>query len=147
MEKAKDEIIKNYFTKYVETALNRARRDYMKSERKRNGIEIVSEPNLLPFIQQRAEEQEGVLSPDMIYDVPWDSETVRLFLKESVDERMVIALSCLTDTELLIVFAKVFRQMTFMEIAEQMGLDSKKVASTYSYARKKMKKGWTKNGI
>lgn len=147
MEKTKDEIIRNCFTKYVETALNRTRRDYIKGERKKNCMEVELESNLWSFMQQKEEEQEGVLSSDMIHEVPWNPEVVRLFLQESVDERMVLTLSCLTDTELLIVFAKVFRQMTFVEIAEHMGWESKKITSCYSYARKKMKKGWMKNGI
>lgn len=147
MKKTNEEIIRNCFTKYVETALNRARRDYMKKEQKRNGKEIMSEPDLLFVIQQEAVDKEDALSQDMIDDIPWRPEAVSLFLRESVDERMLVTLSCLTDTELLIVFAKVFRQMTFMEIAELMGREWEKVASSYAYARKKMKKGWEKNGV
>lgn len=147
MKQTKEEIIKNCFTKYVETALNRARRDYMKKEQKRNGIEIMSEPDLLFVIQQGAEEKDELLSLDRVEKIPWKPEVISSFLREIVDERMLITLSCLTDTELLIVFAKVFRQMTFIDIAELMGWEWEKVASSYSYARKKMKKGWEKNGV
>lgn len=147
MEKAKDEIIRNYFTKYVETALDRTRRDYIKRKQKLDGMEIVSEPEHLFSMQPGETDQEGMATPDMIHGIHWEPEAVRLYLEEMVDNRMMAALSCLTDTELLIVFAKVFRQMTFKEIADMMGWESNKVASSYSYARKKMKKGWIKNGI
>ena len=147
MEKAKDEIIRNYFTKYVETALNRARCDYIKKGKKRSDMEVISEPDLLFLIQLDGRDKEGALSLEMADEISWKPEAVKLYLKESVDDRMLIALSCLTDTELLIVFAKVFRQMTFMDIGDTMGLDWKKVASSYSYARKKMMKGWEKNDV
>lgn len=147
MEKAKDEIIRNCFTKYIETALNRARRDYMKNEQKRNNREVVSELELQFLMKQADEYQDSVLLSDVVCNIPWNPEAVSSYLNESVGEKMVITLSCLTSTELLIVFAKVFRQMTFIDIAERLGLDWKKVASSYSYARKKMKKGWEKNGV
>lgn len=147
MERTKEEIIRYCFTKYVETALDRARRDYMKKDQRRNGMEVSSETELLLSIQQEGEDKEGFLSQDMISAIPWEPETIKAYLKELVDERMLAALSYLTDTELLIVFAKVFRQMTFRNIAEVMGWDWKKVASSYSYARKKLKKGWEQNGV
>ena len=147
MEKAKDEIIRNHFTKYMETALDRARRDYIKRKQKLDGMEIVSEPEQLLSMQQGETDQEGMAAPDMIHGIPWEPGAVRLFLEEMVDDRMMAALSCLTDMELLVVFAKVFRQMTFKDIAGVMGWDPIKVASSYSYARKKMKKGWMRNGV
>ena len=54
------------------------------------------------------------------------------------------AFSCLTDFEVLVVFAKVYRGFTFAEIGMVMGEKAEKIASSYSYARKKMKKGWKK---
>lgn len=147
MRETKEEIIRFCFTKYVETALNRAKRDYMKKEKKRSGMEVISDLELLFLMQQKDGEREDTLSLDMVADIPWKPEAVRSFFVKSVDDRMLTVLSCLTDIELLIVFAKVFRQMKFIDIAEIMGLDWKKVASSYSYARKKMKKGWKKNGI
>ena len=147
MEKTKEGIIRYCFTKYVETALDRARRDYMKKDQRRNGMEVSAESELLFSIQQEDKDKEGFLSQEMISAVPWRAEAIKSFLKELVDERMLAALSYLTDTELLIVFAKVFRQMAFRNIAEVMGGDWKKVASSYSYARKKLRKGWEQNGI
>ena len=147
MEKTKEEIIKYCFTKYIETALDRARRDYMKKDQRRNVLEVSSEPEVLFSIQQESGNKEGFLSQDMISAVPWRAEAIKSFLKELVDERMLAVLLNLTDTELLIVYAKVFRQMTFRNIAEVMGWDWKKVASSYSYARKKLRKGWEQNGV
>ena len=41
-------------------------------------------------------------------------------------------------------FAKVYRGFTFAEIGMVMGEKAEKIASSYSYARKKTKKGWKK---
>lgn len=122
MKKTEDEIIRNCFTKYVETALNRARHDYMKKEQKRNAMEIMSEPDMLIAIHQEAGEKEEALLLDIMDNIPWNCDSVGSFLREFVGERMLTTLLCLTNTELLIVFAKVFRQMTFVDIAERLGI-------------------------
>lgn len=147
MKGTKDENIKGRFTKYVETAIKRARRDYIKEVQKRNSLEELTEPELLILQHANNVEEPDACIMEQIENIPWEPEAIEMFLKEKTDIAMQKALYELTDRELLIVFAKVFRQMTFTEIGSVMGLEGKRVASAYSYARKKMKKGWEKNEL
>lgn len=147
MSGTKDELIKGRFTKYVETAIKRARRDYIKELEKQNRLEELTEPDrLMPERVNDGSEMEVCIT-ELTERIPWEPEAIRLFLKMQTDAGMEDVLSRLTDREIVIVFAKVFREMTFMEIGNIMGLEGKSVASVYSYARKKMKKGWEENGI
>ena len=77
--------------------------------------------------------------------LPFKAEDVRNYLREQIEDERQEALTKLTDSEILILFAKVFLQMTFVEIGDMMERDWKSVASSYSYVRKKLKKGWRKN--
>lgn len=138
-----DEIIRNIFTKYAEIALVRARRNYLEQENRI--IQQEERIELEAVYDEYREENYRFL--EAAFDIPWEAETIRNCLRQQVSERMEAAFLGLTDLEVLIVYAKVFRQLTFVEIGKAMEIDWKKAASIYSYARKKLKKGWEANGI
>lgn len=46
----------------------------------------------------------------------------------------------LTDREILIVYLKVFKELTFVQIGKYMGESWQRIASSYTYARKKIEK-------
>lgn len=146
MERTKEVSIKGCFTKYVETALIRARKDYLKKEQKRQMMEEITEPDLWNLERSEGFEYDSYYMQSEQY-ISWEPENIRAYLENQVSDKMRESLSALTDDELVIVFAKVFWNLTFIEIGIIMSKDWHKVASSYSYARYKIKKGWKKNGI
>lgn len=146
MRGTKDEPEKGAFTKYVEMALMRTRKGYINREQKRQMKEGITDPEQL-CLETGEEAGWDIVQLRLAPNIPWKPECIKSYLKELINERVWASLLILTDTELLIVFAKVFRQLTFREIGVIMEMDWTKVASAYSYARKKLKKGLEKNGI
>lgn len=144
MEKTKEEE-KYRFTKYIETAFIRTRAEFIKKEQKKNALEESLDSG--DSLEENHKETEHSDILDAAIALPWNPESILEFLKEHTEEPMEKCLDSLTDQELIIVFAKVFRQMSFKEIGLFLQMDWKKVASVYSYARKKLRKGWETNGI
>lgn len=138
-----EDIIKGSFTRYVETALKRSKRDYIKKQQKRERMEVPAEMKLLNSIEETGEELDAALlkAPE---EIPWEAGMIKTSMRVCLGEPLWTAFSCLTDFEVLVVFAKVYRRFTFAEIGMVMGEKAEKIASSYSYARKKMKKGWEK---
>lgn len=145
MEDTNEDIIKYCFTSYVSVALKRAKKDYIRREMAINGYECLSdqlcEPSFdiddgKPFLWEEAEE------------IPQTPKAVREYLESQVDEAGKAALDTLTETEILVVYMKIFKQMTYAEIGAEFGFGWKKAGSVYTYARKKMQKGWkNQNGV
>lgn len=143
MKKTKEEQVEACFSKYVETAIKRARRDYMIKEYKQEAIEQLSGLEVI-LNMEGSENQEWNLSED-IENVPWEAEAIHAYMDKIIGNKMEKLLHRLTDDEMVIVFAKVYRQCTFVEISQIMGVKWQKVASSYYYALKKLKKGWGEN--
>ncbi len=137
--------IKNMFTRYVITAVDRTRSSYIDrtAERYAKEYPVEWESGENPYLYDHKiwdqMEQEAAAR------LPFKAEDVRNYLREQIEDERQEALTKLTDSEILILFAKVFLQMTFVEIGDMMERDWKSVASSYSYVRKKLKKGWRKN--
>ncbi len=143
-----EDITRYRFTKYVQTALERKRNAYLQKEYKRNQAEELMAPedllNLAPLLLEH-EEKNG--SQEREHQMSWDAKEIRSYLAEQAGRVWEGRLSVLTDRELLILYAKIFRGLDFEEIGAIMGIDGKQAASSYAYARKKMKKERKKNGI
>lgn len=146
MEETNEDSIKYRFTRYVLVALKRAKKDYIQREIQISGHESLSDELYLepsfditdgkPFLWEEAE------------TIPVTSNTVREYMESQVDEAGKAALDMLTATEVLVVYLKIFRQMTYAEIGDRLDMDWKKAGSIYTYARKKMQKGWkNQNGV
>ena len=141
MKHTRDQVVKASFTSYLESAVRRNRRDFENKEKKRRMAEEVMEPEQLNALTgtETAWEEDPLRT---VGTIPWEPEAIGSYLSTQVSEKMCKCLVTLTDDESIILFAKVFRQLTFKEIGNILGRDWRKVASSYSYARKKLMKGW-----
>lgn len=146
MEDTKD-VIRGRFTRYIETALSRAKRDFLQKKAKIASMEEIMELNWLYLESEKENIKWQTSYMEAALNVLWEPKAVRSFLEEQIEKWMQETLLRLNDEELLIVFAKVFWQLTFAEIADRLGKDEKRISYVYSYARIKLKKGLDKNGI
>lgn len=142
-----NEDIRYRFTSYVSVALKRARRDYINREIKICSHEIpLEEDELCPELSQDSLEEPPFW--EEAGQIPLTPDAVRQYLESQVGDAGRAALDTLTEREILVVFLKVFKQLTYEEIGGLLGIDWKKAGSVYAYARKKMRKGWDKwNGV
>lgn len=139
-KKTKEENIRYHFTGYVLAALKRARRDYICRKMKIDEHESALEETLPEPSFDGADNQP--FSWEETEQIPLTPDAARQYLESQVGESGKAALSSLTDTEILVVFMKVFRQFTYAQIGAYLGMDWKKAGSVFDYAKKKMKKGW-----
>lgn len=146
MEYSEGKTIKYQFTKYVQVALERKRKAYLHKEYKRETEELFKEDQL-NSISILMEDSLRLRSLEREYQMPWDAKQVREYLLEQTEEEWKKCLSVLTDRELLILYAKVIREFNFKEIGAIMGIDKKRIATSYAYARKKMRRERKKDGI
>ena len=140
MKVKKKDNIRYRFTGYVLAALKRAKRDYICREIKISNHEsplekLLPEPlcditDSKPFLWEETEQ------------IPLIPDEVRQYMESQIGESGETALEALTDMEILVVFMKVFRQLTYQEIGRHLGMDYKKAGSDFNYAKKKMRKGW-----
>ena len=145
MKGTNEDFVKGRFTKYLEKAVERSRRDYLRKEQEHTWKEVPKETKIVEY---QLEETEMACVADWMEEierVSWEPEVIRQQLKEWLDMRLWKSMDILTDLELQVVFAKAFRQLTFVEIGNIMGQKPKKIADSYSYARKKIRKEWKKN--
>ena len=145
MKGTNEDFVKGRFTKYLEKAVERSRRDYLRKEQEQTWKEVPKETEIVEY---QLEETEMACVADWMEEVErvsWEPEVIRLQLKEWLDMRLWKSMDILTDLELQVVFAKAFRQLTLVEIGNIMGQKPKKIADSYSYARKKIRKEWKKN--
>lgn len=138
MKETNDKKIEFRFSKYVNTAIKRARRDYLMKECEREAMEQLSGLEMVLNLED-SENQEWNQSEE-IENMPWNAEAICTYLDEHVSVSLGNALHRLTNVEVVIVFAKVYRQCTFEEIGQVMGMKWQKVASAYYYALTKLKK-------
>lgn len=146
MKGTKEDLVKGRFTKYLETAVDRSRRDYIKKEQMRTLREVSKEMEAFEYGPKEPEMEPIETCLESMEDISWEPDIIRQHMKECLDVRLWKSLAALTDTELQVVYAKVYRQLTFAEIGNILEERPEKIANTYSYARKKIKKGWEKNG-
>lgn len=146
MKGTKEDLVKGRFTKYLETAVDRSRRDYIKKEQMRTLREVSKEMEAFEYGPKEPEMEPIETCLESMEDISWEPDIIRQHMKECLDVRLWKSLAALTDTQLQVVYAKVYRQLTFAEIGNILEERPEKIANTYSYARKKIKKGWEKNG-
>lgn len=146
MKGTKEDLVKGRFTKYLETAVDRSRRDYIKKEQTRALREVPKEMEAFEYGHKEPEMKPIENCLESMEDISWEPDLIRRHMKECLGVRLWDCLTVLTDKELQVVYAKVYRQLTFGEIGNILREKPEKIADTYSYARKKIKKGWEKNG-
>jgi len=109
-----EDVIKGSFTRYVEKALKRSKRDYIKKQQRWERMEVPAEVEPLYSKEETGEEVETALvkAPE---EMPWEAEMIKTSMRVCLGEPLWTAFSCLTDFEVLVVFAKVYRGFTFAE--------------------------------
>lgn len=140
MKRAKDEQIKSCFSKYVKTAIKRARRDCLLKKYKTDSVEYLVGSEVISNCNDGVESEWMLL--EEIENVSWEAEPIRAYLENCVGEKLNDRLNCLTDYEIIVLFARVLCQYPFLVIGQKLGQRREKVASAYYYALKKIKKGW-----
>ncbi|MFR5631479.1 MAG: hypothetical protein ACLUFH_00590 [Monoglobales bacterium] len=140
MKRTKEEQLISCFSKYVKTAIKRARRDYLSKIHQTDNEEYLTGDEIISYYEEGTDCER--MLPEEIECVPWEAESIRIYLKEQIDEKLNRHLWHLTDNELIILFARVYCQYPFLIIAQRMGQKQEKVASSYYYALKKLKKRW-----
>lgn len=143
MDETLNESLKNIFLKYLDTALNRTKDKFMIQQDKREQHETVFPDEYFPYeayslLQNGIEEQA----------VPTVKEVaqIRAWICKQTEWDMEQTFNRLTDREIMIVYLKVFKELTFVQIGKYMGESWQRIASSYTYARKKLKRG-IENGL
>lgn len=139
MERTNEDIIRYRFTSYLLVALKRTKRDYICRESKIGGHENLSEEQF--SVPLEATENKSLLWEE-VEKISLTPDAVRQYLESQVGDAAKAALDTLTELEILVVFMKVFKQMTYVEIGKYFDMEWKKAGSVFGYARKKMQKGW-----
>ena len=138
-----DGILKNIFIRYLETAITRTRNAYIKK------MEDTKDELVVPEILQElfTDKTGEICEIQEKLPVDWNPEKIRRWLKAELDKPLWNVMKRLTDFEITLIYAKVFEQKTFVEIAGILKLDWQKVASSYTYARRKIKKELENHGV
>lgn len=102
--------------------------------------EVLKEMEFLEYGPKEPEMEPIENCLESVEDISWESDLIRKYMKEYLGVRLWNCLTVLTDTELQVVYAKVYRQLTFAEIGNILREKPGKIADTYSYARKKIKR-------
>ena len=138
MNETANDPLKNIFIKYLDTALNRTKDRFVKQMERQGKYEIALPDEGLPYDFYRFLEEEAD-----IQRLPAGTEAsqIRSWICGQTQWNLAHAFQRLNDREVVIVYLKVFEKLTFAEIGEKLGEDWKKTASSYTYARKKLRKG------
>lgn len=144
MKGTNGESIRHCFTKYLEVAIERSKKDYLNKQKYHGQWEVPIEPELLREMMRKGNTWTWAPNTE---EMSWNARIIRNYLKEEVDDTMRPIFVCLSDQEILVVFARIFREMSYSDIGTLIGTSGEKAASIYSYAKKKMKKRGKKNEV
>lgn len=133
----KEQELQYRFSKYLETAVKRCRKDYLKKKYKLEKLESLMDPEEIQIKQMDIVQWQY---REIKTGIPLAREAFLDYLEEQVDDVTLGALKNLRFLELDIMYMKVFVQYSYREIAEIVHLQEKQVASIYNYAKKKLRK-------
>lgn len=136
--------IQYQFTKYLETAVKRCRRDYLNKKFRKDKMESPIDIEDFPTFQSDDYYWE---CRDKDMEVPLDITGMMDFLTEHMGEKMWEAQKKLRDVELEILCMRVLKQYSYKEIGVRLHMSEKQAASVYNYAKKKLGKELKKNGF
>ncbi|ANU45014.1 sigma-70 family RNA polymerase sigma factor [Enterocloster clostridioformis] len=126
------------FTKYLETAVKRCRRDYLNKKFRKDKMESPMDIEDFQTLQSGYSYRE-YWDKDM--EVPLDITDMMDFLTEHMGEKMWEAQKKLRDVELEILCMRVLKQYSYKEIGVRLHMSEKQAASVYNYA----KRNWVRN--
>ena len=110
MNETADEALKNIFLKYLDTALNRTKDKFMTQQDKREQHETVFPDEYFPYeaysLSQNDIEEQAVPTVK-------EAAQIRAWICKQTEWDMEQTFNRLTDREILIVYLKVFKELTF----------------------------------
>lgn len=138
MQENSTDSVQNRFTAYLVTAVTNKRIRYMEKRNKQKQIETSSdllEKNYQDFDLQFREyigDQTGFIFED------W--ERFQEFLEKVESDNLCKAVEKLKEREKTLIFARVFGELSFAELGELVGLQSKQAEMAYFYVIRKLRK-------
>lgn len=136
-----DQELQYQFSKYLETAVKRCRKDYLIKKYKHESTE--------DLIASDEFQIETINPPSwQINEDIWGDKVLLLgFLDEHLEEPIINVLKKLRPIELEIFCRKTFAQISYREIAIKTKMNETQAASICNYAKKKITKGASKKWI
>lgn len=134
------------FTKYLEVAVKRTRKDYLHKRYRKENLEVLSESDVegsVDFEKQYRQMQEERRTVDSSYKWDWFLQ----YMECNAEEQVIDAMKNLREAEFEIVCLRVLEDMAFEKIAALLAMEKKRVVSMYYYALKKLRKELTNNGF
>ena len=138
MNESADGPLKNTFIIHLGTALNRTKDKFIKRMERQEQYETILPEEDLSYDFYRFPEEKADMQR---LPVGADASRIRSWICGQTQCNLAHSFQRLNDREVVIVYLKVFEKLTFAEIGEKLGEDWKKTASSYTYARKKLRKG------
>lgn len=136
-----DQELQYQFSKYLETAVKRCRKDYLIKKYKHENTEDLIAPDEFQIAT--------INHPSLqINEDIWVDRGLLLgFLDVHLEEPTINALKKLRPIELEIFCRKTFAQNSYREIAVKTKMNETQAASICNYAKKKLRKELQKNGF
>ena len=138
MNESANDPLKNIFIKYLDTALNRTKDKFIKRMERQEQYETILPEEYLSYDFYRFPEEKADMQR---LPVGADASRIRSWICGQTQWNLAHSFQRLNDREVVIVYLRVFEQLTFAEIGKRIGEDWQKTASSYTYARKKLRKG------
>lgn len=139
MKNQHTESLQNRFTAYLVAAVVNKRIRYMGKKK-----QLVRKENVQPDIEIKSymdfDAQYHNFVGEQTAFVLEDWERFRDFMESLESERLLSALSKLKERERKILFARVFGELTFIELGEKFGMKPKQAEMSYYYILRKLRK-------
>ena len=139
-EEMNGDIVQNTFTRYVWTALLRGRRDYLRKQYRTESAEYLLGEEWLNTQMAGQELSWDTMSLESLPELTQEPKQIRSWLQDQVGCRLARALKKLSDQEIIVLYAKVYWDMTFREIGQFLKMDWERAVAVYTYARTKIRK-------
>lgn len=139
MTKHNTDSVQNRFTAYLVSAVMNRRINYM--EKRKNMLQketLITEQEIKRYLN--FEKQYQRFLDGQQYAVLEDWEKFRDFLLAMGSDNLMKALNKLKDKEHMLLFARVFGEMTFEELGRKLGMKPKQAEMSYYYILRKLRK-------
>ena len=137
----KDQELQYQFSKYLETAVKRCRKDYLIKKYKHERTEDLIASDEFHIATK------NLPSWQINEVILGDKDLLLGFLDDHLEEPIINALKKLRPIELEIFCLKTFTQISYCEIAIKTKINETQAASICNYAKKKLRKELQKNGF
>lgn len=139
MKEKQNDSVQNRFTAYLMASVGNTRKKYWEKKCRLQGMESVREDNLERNYTDFEEQYRTYIGEhtDFIFR-DWQRYGELLNLLES--GRLAKAISRLKDRERVLLFARIYGELTFAELGEQFRMEPKQAEMAYYYVLRKLRK-------